>query len=262
MKRQKRQPSQESGSTRSFEERLNIWVQILAIVIGSGWGVYVFIYKEHIAPRSIPINLTLDVQLKKVGFGTNGAFMAVEVRASASNPGTRRVYLLPDIWQAIGVSISPTNYTQAAYESEVARVLKVSGSNLWTDAKRHVHESEGDVIAVGRMFDYDMLEPGETVRGSRIVYVPYGKYDELDVSFSVPTSSKDGIALEWGWKADEPEAKLFQMTKHRRAIERRPLDDKTNDELFEMFGYQMAECLSQISLWPDKQSDTHATTAH
>jgi hypothetical protein len=90
------------------------WGPTIGIVVSSlvGIGGLVFgFYKDVIAPKSAPINISVNLQLKKIGPGKSDAsdiakrFIAIEMRVSATNPSTRQVFLLPSAWIAHGLNI-------------------------------------------------------------------------------------------------------------------------------------------------------------
>ena len=72
---------------RSIGQEVNAWVQTVGILIAAAWGVYTFVYKEMIEPKSAPINISVDLELKKVGAadvtkrGTKKRLIPVELRS-------------------------------------------------------------------------------------------------------------------------------------------------------------------------------------
>lgn len=40
-------------------------VQTTAIVLAGVWALYTFVYKEILLPKSAPVNVSIDLQLKK-----------------------------------------------------------------------------------------------------------------------------------------------------------------------------------------------------
>src|SRR5438093_325085 len=99
--------AEDNSKNRSFGESLNTWVQAIGIIIAACWGVYTFGYKEIMVPKSAPVNITLNLQLKKIGGApAKGDLVAVEMRASATNPSSRDIHLLPNAWIAYGIGIT------------------------------------------------------------------------------------------------------------------------------------------------------------
>jgi hypothetical protein len=87
----------------SFGRELNAWVQTIAIIVAASWGIYTFVYKEITLPKSAPVNVSMDLQLKKIGTSVDKReqevpFVAVEMKVRATNPTSRSIYLLPSTW--------------------------------------------------------------------------------------------------------------------------------------------------------------------
>ena len=101
-----------TSSERSIAKELNTWVQTIVIIIAFIWGAYTFIYKEIVLPKAAPVNVTVDLLLKKIGppnsplqKGENGALIAIEMDVSAANPSSRSVNLFPSVWFAHGYKV-------------------------------------------------------------------------------------------------------------------------------------------------------------
>src|SRR5437763_12580581 len=117
--------SERRPNPRSFEERLNTWVQILGILIAAGWGIWTFIYKEIKVPKSAPVNISLNLQLKKVETNpSRQGLTAVEMKISATNPSSREIYLLPNAWVAYGGHINSENPAADQFETAANKTLK------------------------------------------------------------------------------------------------------------------------------------------
>src|SRR5256885_1464223 len=122
---------------RDFGEILNTWVQTIGICIAAIWGVYTFVFKEILVPKSAPVNVTINLQLKKIGTGpTNGNLTAVEMKISATNPSSRKVYLLPSVWVAHGIRIKAVERDDAGFAD--ATVKSFQDSTTVYSVQRHV----------------------------------------------------------------------------------------------------------------------------
>src|SRR5713226_5577170 len=146
------------AANRSLGQEINSWVQTIGIVIAATWGAWTFVYKEIVVPKSAPVNVTVDLELKKIGANQPGATKAklipVELRVSAKNPSSREIYLLPSVWMASGVKVASTKHA-------IDEGLTVTSRTL-------------------------------------IFYVPPNEYDYLDVVTIIPTIAKKGaMDLEW-----------------------------------------------------------------
>ena len=54
------------SSDKSLAEKINTWMPIVGVVIAAIWGVYTFAFKEMIKPNSAPVNITMNLQFKKL----------------------------------------------------------------------------------------------------------------------------------------------------------------------------------------------------
>ena len=75
-------------------------------------GCWTFIFKEIEVPKSAPVNISLNLQLKKIETPQNNEVLsAIEMKISATNPSTREIYLLPNAWVAYGghIAASPAS---------------------------------------------------------------------------------------------------------------------------------------------------------
>jgi hypothetical protein len=86
-----KQKNRHRKSELSFSKELNTWVQTVGILIAAVWGVYTFIFKEIWIPESAPVNVTVDLQLNKLGVSNSTdksgskQLMAVQMKLSAAN---------------------------------------------------------------------------------------------------------------------------------------------------------------------------------
>ena len=103
------------SSERTIGQEVNTWVQTFGILVAAAWGVYTFIYKEIVLPKSAPVNISVNLELKTIGPSNpqeteaKKQLIAVEMKVSATNPSPREVYLLPSIWFAYGYVDRPTD---------------------------------------------------------------------------------------------------------------------------------------------------------
>jgi hypothetical protein len=220
-------------------------VQTVGIIIAAAWGVYTFIYKEITVPKSAPINISMNMQLKKAGIGEpKGKLMAVEMRVTATNPSTRKVYLLPSMWMVWGTEVGLN-----AQEGDIdyKTIAELMNDKKGEFRERTIHPQISSLLAAGSLFWDETLSPNETVARSIIVYIPRGRYDELAADAYMP-SSPFQRACDLKWAANEkaippffhPEWHLFG-----RNGEPEPVTNDTNaDEKC-----QMTVSSSELSLW-------------
>jgi hypothetical protein len=72
---------QKHSKERTIGETINTWMQIAGILLAGAWGVYTFFEKEVFIPKSAPVNISINLQLKKVGTGSasQASLAAVEM---------------------------------------------------------------------------------------------------------------------------------------------------------------------------------------
>jgi hypothetical protein len=191
---------------RSFGQKFNTWIQTFGIIIAAAWGVYTFIFKEIIIPKATPINITLSLQLHKIGeenikIEGEKSLIAIEMKVSATNPSSRTVYLLPNIWVAYGKKIVAIN--NDSFNDRVADALQPDDYDVHIlSVERHSEIKSASMVAVGRLFIDNFLRPGEKALRTLIFHVPAKKYDLLEVFLMMPTVADYGL-IELEWKLDD-----------------------------------------------------------
>lgn len=94
--------------------------------------------------------------------------VAVELRASASNPSTREVALLPNAWVAYGLKTTRGYGDDAAFVKDANAALAPRGAY---SVQRHSIAASSAVVAAGRLFSDVTLKPNETIATAIIVRV-------------------------------------------------------------------------------------------
>jgi hypothetical protein len=190
-----------TSSERVFIDSFSKWIQTIGIIIAAGWGVYTFIYKEIKVPTSAPINISVNMQLKKVGTGKpKGKLVAVEMRVSATNPSPRKVYLLPSAWMVWGIQMSATEPADDDYK-QITDMMNAQQADY---VNRYTNPQSQGLVAGGSLFMDQVLNPNETVTRTVIFCVPREKYDLLEAHTRIPTSSVQGVfSLQWDYNPDK-----------------------------------------------------------
>ncbi len=238
-----------NSGKRSFVQELNIWVQTIGIIIAALWGGYTFIYKEIKVPKSAPVNITLNLDLKKIGTANlkndnrNKRLVPVELKVSAKNPSSREVYLLTSAWIVTGLKIVPK--AQSFSEKDI-----ISEKNRCWYKEKHSACSSATVVALGGLFPDSSLKPNEMATRTLIIYLPPDEYDVLVVEALMPTVGKKNV-LTAEWQLNEKDMSLIPTLYRLRANgERKEIkrdeDGGYSDEKLEL---QMADSISMLSLW-------------
>jgi hypothetical protein len=179
---------------RGLGQTINLWVQTIGIVIAAAWGGWTFVYKEIEVPKSAPVNVTVDLELKRIGAGqgeNKKKLIPVELKVSARNPSTREIYLLPSVWMASGVKV-------AAKEEGLNDVPAVTSQNEQSFSQKHAGVTKSVTIAFGGLVEDDSLKPNEVTARTFILYIPQNEYDYIDLVTVMPTIAKKGaVDLEW-----------------------------------------------------------------
>jgi hypothetical protein len=242
------QPPQTQAKERTFGETLNTWMQIIGILIAAVWGVYTFLEKEVWIPKSAPVNISMNLQLKKVGSGSSdkAALTAVELNVSAMNPSTREVHLLPSAWIARGVSMKPIKKDDRDVDTEAADALQ-SSTEIYT-VQRHAVQEQCPIVATGLLFMDSLLRPNEKVTRTIIFYVPTDAYDLLDVNATMPSGEDvSQIGLEWTVNEDNDlGATFYRVDKKGNHTPIQNSEAYTDKRL--KIAWTVAS--SQVALWP------------
>ncbi len=233
---------------KTLVEHIHSWVPTLGIIIAAAWGVYTFVYQEIIIPKSAPVNITINLQLQKVGANnlksrTDGNLEAVEIKVLATNPSSRIVYLLPSYWVAYGMAVNPIDENSFTARSNAAL------ESAFNYSERYSEVSSTSVIAIGRLFSDDVLKPGETTMRTVIFHIPAHKYDLLEVSSYIPATSAHGkYELKWHLNDNSMiDATLYRVEANGKLkIMEKNKNGGYSDEKGEL---QAAHATSQLSLW-------------
>lgn len=244
----------ESGSTRISAVAIREWVQFSLLLFASVWAIYTFVWKEIWTPKSAPINISMNLELKEVGAGDlktgneQKSLLAVEMKISARNPSSRTIYLLPSVWLATGSRLAVENGDDNASFTKIADD-SVNSSNGVYEAGRYFSYESSSTVAVGKLFYDDVLKPGETTSRTVLFYVPRDEYDLLDVVALMPTATEAGV-VELEWKLDENSGlvpTMYRVSPGGERIEMKPnKNGNYEDPTLEL---QMAASMSQLSLW-------------
>ena len=212
--RERKQGMPGSGSDRAWwrppswssSPLLHEWIRSGGILIAAAWGVYTFIYKDIYVPSQQPAHLSLEASLKPVPDRPTpavGQEMLLEIKAT--NASSRRVYLLANIWTLRGINLATRTGANANKEfiQEFNAVLK---DDPVLHKERGVERTPGELIAIGRLFGDDFIDPDNTKYRSILVNIPTGT-NAVELSVIMPLLSKQPHASLFSgqrlaWEAD------------------------------------------------------------
>jgi hypothetical protein len=167
------------------------WTQFLLLLFAAAFGVYTFHFKEVAAPKSAPINITLDVQTRRAGAGNtrgrqNERLTAIELKVAAKNPSSRTVYLLRNIWYASASNIEARPDDDRLLDKEVTESVNSPEQML----ERHSVMVNRTIVASGILFVDNLLRPGETISRTVVFHNPNELYDQVYFNILITTAAK------------------------------------------------------------------------
>jgi hypothetical protein len=228
---------------------INTWVQTAGIFVAAVWGFYTFVFKEKLAPKAAPVNISLNLQLKKIGAtGTTKGLTAVEMKISATNPASRQLFLLPSAWIAHVIKMEPVEMNEAEF-NEAANSVLGDARNIFPQQRR-VRAATSQVVAVGHLFGDKVLKPNETAARTVLFYVPETGYDLVDVIARMPCGA-DTAGIQLGWNLSE-QSLVPTVSRRDRSGQWVPLRVDQNgdfvDKKDKRLELQTAEATAEISL--------------
>jgi hypothetical protein len=239
------------NGSQSVGKEINAWVQTIGIVLAAAWGVYTFIYTQILAPKAAPVNITVDLSLKKISpsdtkEGIRRHLVPVEMRISAKNPSTREVYLLSSSWIAWGVKVHD-NGDQPL--DDFLNPSPIIPANVADFVARHAAVSAVEVVAFGGLLSDNSLKPNEISSRTLIFYVHPNEYDSLQVQAYIPTVSSAGLVdLEWKLQDNGLVPTMYRLDPaHKRHEIMNPDSDGAYSD--PRLGLQQATSMAELSLW-------------
>ncbi|MFM7313649.1 MAG: hypothetical protein ACKO0M_10865 [Cyanobium sp.] len=186
-------------------ELLHEWIRSGGILIAAIWGVYTFVWQDILVPSWQPAHLNLEISLTPVADRApeaSGREMTLEVKAT--NSSSRIVYPLANYWMISALLRQPRAGATSTDDSFSTQVDQALRRPELLQAERAVSLDSGPLLASGRLFDDDEIQPGASVLRTVLVRIP-APYDALDVRAVVPLLSRrpdgwlfGGRRLGWG----------------------------------------------------------------
>ena len=187
------------------------WIRsggVLIAATSGAWGVYTFVWKDILVPSWQPASLNLEASLRPVPdrpATADGLEMVLEVKAT--NASSRRVYPLANIWYVNGIKreLRPRSMVRSdrLFQKESNQVLRGVGLQ---HTERSINSTLGELLAVGRVFDDDIIDPGNSVNRSILMHIPKG-YAAVELRLTMPllTRPPDGLfrGQRLTWRVDD-----------------------------------------------------------
>ncbi|TSA07762.1 MAG: hypothetical protein D4R73_09585 [Deltaproteobacteria bacterium] len=235
---------------RSRIEKFKDWLQIIAIFAAALWAIiFTFYYKEQVIPKSAPINISLNLELKKVPIINNQKqrrLYVIELNALAKNPSSRDVILLPSAFIVYGYKVTDIKLTENDFSKKCDRVLEEPYSMKCII--KNIENKLVSVIAAGGLYNDKVLAPNEEIGRSMVLHIPIQKYDFVEAIIYVPTiRAKNEIMLNW--KFNKGKDGLIYDLYHTSDPKHEVI---ANDKLITLrkeIGLQFANTVKTLSLW-------------
>ncbi|MFN6133364.1 MAG: hypothetical protein ACK46L_10770 [Synechococcaceae cyanobacterium] len=224
-------------------ELLHEWIRSGGILIAAGWGVYTFVWKDILVPSWQPATISLEASLTPVADrppGPDGVEMTLELKGS--NTSSRRVWPLANVWWLTEIQRQAPSASgkarERAFLRESNQVLEGVGLR---HAERGVESTPGRLLAIGRLWDDEFIDPGASRRRTILVRIPAGTTAaELRVIVPLLTRSPEGLfggrRLAWSLSATAEPLPLLCPTGHRghgpgSTTACRPVDEAIDREM-------------------------------
>lgn len=197
------------------------WTKTVAVVVAALWGVYTFIWRDILVPSWAPASLVIEAKPRQEGVearpGEGGIGPPrLRLRVVATNPSSRTLYLLPNVWWASAVQRTQADPGRS-FETAAKAVLR-NPSVL--QAERGSELVSAGVVATGRLFIDDQIQPGETLSRDLSIALPKGD-SPLVLQWLVPALTRkptgaSGQPLLFagqrlGWDYNEGKDELFPV---------------------------------------------------
>jgi hypothetical protein len=167
--------------------------------------MYTFVWKDILVPSWQPAHLSLEATLTPVPGrppSPDGLEMTFDVKGT--NTSSRRVYLLANVWSLSGITRerrpASTRRSEADFQRESNQALRGVGLQ---HTESSVTSTPGRLLAIGRLFDDEFIDPGDSVNRTILVRIPKAyAAAELRVILPLLTRRPDGLfngrRLVWG----------------------------------------------------------------
>lgn len=179
------------------------WLSLALSGVVGAWGIWEFVLKEVVLPGLTPANINTEVEINvlptrpasspTIGAGT----IPVEVSITAKSTGKQQLRVVSPFWIAYGNRLQegevPLGETQEAIASQINENLSgnQANPNLRPGFFRYgTYLMFRDLVGAGTLFFGEEIRPDQVIRSRRIIYVPPGEYDSIEIHTYIPTIKK------------------------------------------------------------------------
>ncbi|MFM7361108.1 MAG: hypothetical protein ACKO25_04670, partial [Cyanobium sp.] len=150
------------------------WTKTVAVVVAALWGIYTFVWKDILVPSWAPASLVIEVtdqpERPKPSADVRQPAGTVSMRfqVTVTNPTQRPLYLLPNVWWASSIKRQAAA-KKTTFETAANAVLSQPSV---AHAERGQELVSSTVLATGRLFPDDQIQPGEKLSSDLSITLP------------------------------------------------------------------------------------------
>lgn len=188
------------------------WTKPLGAVlatVGFLWGAWVFLFQEVLRPAVAPVNISLELEIKRLKpiLDEVGKPQPVLLKVSARNSSKKILVIRKTYWVAYGIKLAPPSSingkatppnSEAQLIDDINEQMALGRDKLslnGTATSRYQHSNDTwDLIGFGPLFDSSDIRPEEEIKVQRVVLVPKlaspDHYQLLRVRVIMPSHAK------------------------------------------------------------------------
>jgi hypothetical protein len=188
------------------------WTKPLGAVLATGgflWGAWVFLFQEVLRPAVAPVNISLELQIKRLKTIQDevGKPQPVLLKVSAKNSSKKILVIRKTYWVAYGIVLKPPRNlngkiippnTEEQLIEDINEQMALGRDKLSLNGTAtSLYQRSGDswdLIGFGPLFDSSAIRPEEEIKVQRIVLVPKlaapDHYNILRVRVIMPSHAK------------------------------------------------------------------------
>jgi hypothetical protein len=251
-----------SGLSRPSTTRV---IQNLAVMLGSAWAIYLFVWPEIVKPRFLE-HPYLRVSSEMTEVARRSGHAVLKLKASADNVGKHEAYVLAAWFKVVGFRFGVTSPAQGCREAAEVRLSRqertfrceayvVGNPNSVDAAGASSRTSRREIVAIGKLTDQTQrwrLPPGVNYTREALVHVPVTfDYVRLEVEFRF-AREPDAVKLDWRSAADgsldevltTPDGRALDLLSTDRTVQGRVNSFLVRNHVLKTFA------ISEHSLWP------------
>jgi hypothetical protein len=156
------------GKNTSIGKAILRWVQILTLVLGGLWSVWITVFKEYKNDN----NVYIEIKFAKTG--QRDEFISVAADIRAINKSQRNLFLRASPFILRGIKNS---YDDEGNSSFIQRAN--SAFERYESANSKIKNESIEVIAAGQLYVDAFIQSNETLHTTRVLYIKEDVFDHV-----------------------------------------------------------------------------------